>query len=95
MRTGVAGEAVGNVSGDRQTVGSLSHIKSRTGSGQVDGRLDWRVRSGDGGMVRLEQGRGARCCCRAAEQRLRKEREECGVRAGNSGEEARKVWTRR
>lgn len=49
---------------------------------QVDGRLNWRVRCSGGEMVRLEQGRGARRgSCRAAEQRLRKEREECGVRS--------------
>jgi len=47
-------------------------------------------------MGRLEQGRDARCCCwRAAEQRLRKEREECGVRAGSSGGRVWKVRARR
>ena len=49
----VEGVAVGNVSGDRQTVSSPSHIKSRTGGGDVDGRLDWRGRSSVGGTEGL------------------------------------------
>lgn len=79
----------GTYRGDRQTVSSPSHIKSRTGGGDVDGRLDWRGRSGSGvGGLSPESGLWLLlCCCRAAGQPVAGGTSGMGRSGGSSGEE--------